>query len=256
MVAIDILTDGIPGWTSHGALGLSTVLAVEKETILDAGAISQRGILLDGLRSAGIDPEEVQHVLLSHLHWDHVQNLPLFPNATVHVFEPGLDRLRSDEPLPHYFETAKQVLADRDPVTFDAGTVRPGIEAIPTPGHARHQVSFAFENEPGVLFAADAVKSVAEFVAGDPHALDDESDALASYDRIRSEFDFVIPGHDRPFYLEDGRVVPTGDVDFGVGMQFGTEADTVVEVSSSRAETRPLPDNVTDHARTTDVGGR
>lgn len=256
MVSIDILANGIPGWTNHGPLGLSTVVAVNKKTILDAGAISQRGLLKDGLAAAAIALDSIEHVLLTHLHWDHVQNLSLFPNATVHVYEPGLERLRNDDDLPHYFEPARRILDTVETVTFDAGTVLPGIKAIPMPGHARHQVSIAFADEPSYLFASDAVKGVAEFRDDKPHALDDEADALKSYERIRSEYEFVIPGHDRPFYIEDGSVVPTGDVEFGVGMQFAPATNSLLEMKSSRAETQPLPDNVTDYSVTMDLRSR
>ncbi|HZC18986.1 MAG TPA: MBL fold metallo-hydrolase, partial [Rubrobacteraceae bacterium] len=53
--------------------------------------------LMDSLREAGHDPEDVTHVVLSHLDPDHVGwaiNPPSFPNATVYVQEDALEEAR------------------------------------------------------------------------------------------------------------------------------------------------------------------
>ena len=39
----------------------------------------------DGLRSLGIEPHQVDTVIVTHLHWDHAGNFDLFPNATFHA---------------------------------------------------------------------------------------------------------------------------------------------------------------------------
>ncbi|KAI5799087.1 beta-lactamase-like protein [Geopyxis carbonaria] len=40
---------------------------------------------ITGLRSHGVDPEDIEHVLLSHLHWDHTGDISAFPNAALHL---------------------------------------------------------------------------------------------------------------------------------------------------------------------------
>jgi len=35
----------------------------------------------EGLRKLGVDPAEVKDVIITHLHYDHVGNFPVFPNA-------------------------------------------------------------------------------------------------------------------------------------------------------------------------------
>ncbi len=39
----------------------------------------------------GISPEEVSDIILTHLHWDHADGLPLFPNAHVWVQKSELE---------------------------------------------------------------------------------------------------------------------------------------------------------------------
>ena len=46
------------------------------------------GLLLAGLRACGVAPAEVDCIVHTHLHYDHMQNDLMFPNAVVHVQEP------------------------------------------------------------------------------------------------------------------------------------------------------------------------
>jgi glyoxylase-like metal-dependent hydrolase (beta-lactamase superfamily II) len=39
----------------------------------------------EAVRQAGVDPTQVQDIILSHLHWDHAGGIDLFPNATVWI---------------------------------------------------------------------------------------------------------------------------------------------------------------------------
>lgn len=45
-------------------------------------------------RAAGVDPNEVRHVVVSHFHGDHVAGLHAFPRATVYCARSGLEDLR------------------------------------------------------------------------------------------------------------------------------------------------------------------
>lgn len=37
------------------------------------------------VKRAGVQPEEIEHVILTHCHWDHIGGLQLFPNATFYI---------------------------------------------------------------------------------------------------------------------------------------------------------------------------
>jgi len=40
-----------------------------------------------GLKAIGVEPDQVEHVILSHLHYDHCGNYDMFPRANYHVQE-------------------------------------------------------------------------------------------------------------------------------------------------------------------------
>ena len=39
----------------------------------------------EGLKRLGVDPDKVETVIISHMHYDHCGNFDLFPNARYHV---------------------------------------------------------------------------------------------------------------------------------------------------------------------------
>ncbi|MGE5165451.1 MAG: MBL fold metallo-hydrolase, partial [Sphingobacteriales bacterium] len=39
----------------------------------------------EGPRALGVAPDKVDHVIATHMHWDHAGNYDLFPNARYHI---------------------------------------------------------------------------------------------------------------------------------------------------------------------------
>src|SRR5919197_1534282 len=137
MYELDVLIQGFPGKTAyHGGLGWSTVglLRGEGRTVLiDTGGYNCRDLLVSKLRGLDLEPAGVTDVVLSHCHWDHILNFPLFTSATVHDLasqDPtttivcGHDRLLGieDGRVVYRSELAAEVRA-RLSADFDAETV-------------------------------------------------------------------------------------------------------------------------------------
>lgn len=144
-------------------------------TLVDAGTGSSWGEAMGhapaAMARAGIAPEQVEHVLITHLHGDHALGLfdgdrARFPNAEIIVPEAdfgffGEEANRAQTPQNRqggFAVTAavKRHYADRiHPAP--AGAVRPGIALVPLPGHTIGHSGYLIEGEQSLLLWGDAL---------------------------------------------------------------------------------------------------
>jgi len=100
------------------------------------------------LRAAGIKPEDIDAVVFSHAHPDHVGGVigangkPLFPNAQFYIAQSDLDfwtdQGKLNGPLKDFIGVARNnLLPVRNRIVFykDGQEFLPGIQALAAPGH-------------------------------------------------------------------------------------------------------------------------
>jgi glyoxylase-like metal-dependent hydrolase (beta-lactamase superfamily II) len=139
------------------------------------------GHLPKQLAAAGIDPADIDAVVITHVHIDHVQGLltpdknVAFPNATVHVdskehawWTEGDIKPPDDRPFwKSFFEigrTALKPYADAGRVqTFKDGTdLLPGVTTVTAPGHTiGHTMLRLSSNNDQLLLWTDIMHSAA-----------------------------------------------------------------------------------------------
>ncbi|MBD2069555.1 MBL fold metallo-hydrolase [Leptolyngbya sp. FACHB-671] len=127
----------------------------DKQVLIDTGVGQlfggQGGKLQLSLEAAGYTPDEIDMILLTHIHSDHsgglVENGQLmFPTATVYVGKPDVDlwldpaNVERSHLDRRYFDEAVTTVKpylDAGKLEMFSGetTILPGITALPTPGH-------------------------------------------------------------------------------------------------------------------------
>jgi glyoxylase-like metal-dependent hydrolase (beta-lactamase superfamily II) len=139
------------------------------------------GLLPRNMAAAGIRPEDVTLVAVSHFHGDHItglttaENQPFFPNAEVAVPAPewafwsdssNEGRVPAAQ-RPTFANTARRFapLRDRMRMFGDDAELAPGIRSIATPGHSPGHSSFHVSSGGRQLFVtADAAGTPALFL--------------------------------------------------------------------------------------------
>lgn len=160
------------GLTLEDATSWLNVLLVrlDGETLLiDTG---EGGRLLAQMQQAGIAPETVTQVIITHTHGDHVQGLlaadgqPAFPNATyvITAAELAAWESRIDAGLADHrpLVTLMQQRGLRQ-IDLDA-EILPGVRAVPIPGHTPGQIGVRIESAgESLLHLADLLHSPMQF---------------------------------------------------------------------------------------------
>jgi N-acyl homoserine lactone hydrolase len=153
------------------------------------------------LAALGLTPADIDLVILSHGHIDHVGALPLFAHAPI-----VMTRAERADPRPSYFGSARPMdwpAADYRLIDGDTPVCQ-GLSLIPTPGHTPGHLSAILELPATgpVILAADAINRTSEPGEGFTDAADPAA-ARASADRLLAlaPGGFLIYGHDPAQWL-------------------------------------------------------
>lgn len=116
--------------------------------LIDTGREQHRDLLL-----RSIDPKDVKIIILTHLHYDHIGNIEIFPTAKIYASEAEIQCLENNP-----FGTV-----------LDAGRVRvlsqynilplkkiAGLEIIPCPGHTKGSIAL-WDKNTKTLFSGDTL---------------------------------------------------------------------------------------------------
>ena len=164
------------------------------------------------LARMGVKAEEVRHLILTHLHWDHSSGISLFPNATFYVQEkeysftfkdPVADRPpfrrfldeKSKDCLAALEGTKRLVLVDGD------REILPGIECLLAPGHSVALQAAAVNTRKGTaIVGSDCAHLFRNYEEDWPSSLIvDLVGWMNSYEKLRKKASspgLLFPGHD------------------------------------------------------------
>lgn len=241
---IDILVQGYPGKTlGQGGLGWSTVVLLRghgRVAVLDTGNFNVRRILATRLADHGVTPDDVTDLLLSHLHYDHVINWPMFPNARPAVGMVELDWAVAQPVGSHLVpEFTIERLASHPRLSrlADGEAVLPGITAHLAPGHTPGHLMFVVAGaEHDILLVQDAAKYRAELLTLEADMTYDPAVTRATIEGIwsiwrRKPGSIVIPGHDLPMVLVDGLPTRIGEQTAGI---VALRGETIADLETIR----------------------
>jgi glyoxylase-like metal-dependent hydrolase (beta-lactamase superfamily II) len=125
------------------------------------------GLLVGNLKAAGIDPKDIDYLIPSHAHIDHIGGILAadgtrnFPNAQIFISQADLEYWTNEglagTPAEGSMRAArKNLLPNRDRILFysDGKEVIPGVVAMHTPGHTVGHTCFVINSGSDTLYFA------------------------------------------------------------------------------------------------------
>lgn len=209
---VDTLMFGIEGYAA------SFFIDGEDPVVVDTGLQSDGENVLEAIREIGVEPEEVEYIVVTHVHLDHAGGIGVVaeacPNATIVTHERSVPYLTDEDRASRLVEKVHEVagsMADAyggidtvedsrvvgvtDGTAIDTGERE--LEVLETTGHAPHHVSL-YDDLSGGLFVVDegcAYMNGTEAPTTPPPDFDYEC-TLESFDRFeRYDPNYLLYGH-------------------------------------------------------------
>lgn len=174
------------------------------------------------LRRIGIEAGEVKKILLTHINFDHVSGVELFPNATIYVQEKEFnfwikDPIAKKPPFLKFTDpvgnaylanlegTDRLILVQGDQVLV------PGIELLLAPGHSPGLQVVAVNTLRGpAIVGSDCAHLFRNYEEEIPSSFIIDMIAwMKSYERLKSKvssLDLLFPGHDLKMWTDYPKV--------------------------------------------------
>ena len=166
---------------------------------------------VEALSPFGIKPEDITHIIVTHLHYDHAGGLHLFPNAKLHMQQAEMayatgpcmchDTLRMPFTAGHVCEAVKRLYAGKVQFYDGDGEVAEGVTVHCIGGHSRGLQAVRVHTDAGwLVLASDAAHFYENVFARKPFPivvdLQNMLDGFERLEALASTPDLIIPGHD------------------------------------------------------------
>jgi glyoxylase-like metal-dependent hydrolase (beta-lactamase superfamily II) len=177
------------------------LIRADRDYLVDPGLIMQGAPVIGALAELGVDPQEVQDVILTHLHFDHAEGLAAWPLRRTYVHKREIDAPYAEIVTGSLENANLQVLDGEE------GEIEPELRWIRTPGHSEGLITLLVDTDEGlVAIASDCVGPLPEYFERMELPEDfgpEREELLRQWRRIRELGPrIVIPGHNPPVVLE------------------------------------------------------
>jgi hydroxyacylglutathione hydrolase len=171
-------------WKFTGEDDVNCYFLPDRKMMIDCGNKVDAKELEQAMRII-VDPDEIETVLFTHLHYDHSGNFRLFKKAQFYASQQEIDDFKKCAP----FYPDKELLAEIKPFPqID------GIKIINVPGHTHGSVCIFLEKE-NILFTGDTyfrkgVYGRDDLANSDPKKL---PQSIKTVEKLKAK---IMPGHD------------------------------------------------------------
>lgn len=163
----DLIKRAMPSGKAEASRNAFLLQLDGQNILIDSGLQSSASDLIRNLKNAGVTPEQVDFILMTHLHGDHVGGLvsdgkAVFPKARVFVSLPEYGYWTGKRASSDLAKNILGLYAGRVETFLFGDEIIDGIMAVDAVGHTSGHTAFLVETEGGkILFWGDIVHAAA-----------------------------------------------------------------------------------------------
>lgn len=194
MAKVTVLIEGIHKQLDDGkvrAASSATLVKSDKNIIVDTSSFLEGATLAKKLKQQGLSPDDIDIVILTHLHLDHIANAGLFKNAKIFC------KFNGSGSYPGQFHTPSDGCLQRFELK-DGTEIAKDVSTLLTPGHTQDMMSVVVKTDDGMVVIAGDAFLDASFVdlSKEPSPLFNDVESFnTSRKKILEVADYIVPGH-------------------------------------------------------------
>lgn len=166
----------------------SSVTLIRSESLnilVDTSIVANRSMLLQALQAQSLMPEQINIIVNTHCHRDHVGNNEVFPQAQIYAHQACIQKRNFIKINSFPYSLTRE------------------IEIWETPGHSWDSITVLVKLDKVYAITGDAIPlkgNYENWIIPVIHV--DAGRALDSMKKIAKIADIIIPGHDSPFLVK------------------------------------------------------
>jgi N-acyl homoserine lactone hydrolase len=215
-VRVDTLLQGYRLGTNQGAVAFCAVNLLEatdeagvvRRVVVDTGHTGRRGPLKSELARRGLSCSDIDIVVCTHAHWDHMENLDLFDRAEILLHKNERRYIarphKNDIACPGWIDAVFDRYRDRLREVEEGDRLLPGMDIVNAPGHSAGTIAVTAKTDQGTaVITGDSIQNSTVAIER-RNALVFWDDVLASrsIDKLVTIADVIYPGHDQAFRID------------------------------------------------------
>jgi N-acyl homoserine lactone hydrolase len=213
---VDSLLQGYRLGTDRGDVAFCGVNMIEgldeqgrlRRIVVDTGHTGRRPALEDELSRRGLTASDIDVVVCTHAHWDHIENLNIFDRAEIVLHRNERRYItaphKNDYACPNWINSLMETYQSRIREVEEGVSLIPGVEIVDAPGHSAGTIAVKVDTSDGAaVITGDSIQN-ATVAAERRNALVFWNNELASrtIDKLVSIADVIYPGHDQAFRID------------------------------------------------------